>query len=559
MVGVTAGTAVAGEQAIEYGPAGYRGLVKEPRLFALACFASIGGMLFGYDQGVISGVLVMPNFIQHFPTLANDATLQGWAVSIMTLGAMFGAFINGPISDRFSRRWSILYANIVFLAGSVVVAAAVNVAMIFVGRFVFGTAIGMLAMVVPLYLSELAPPNIRGALIALQQLSITVGIMLSFWLNYGTQHIGGTGEGQSQAAWRLPLALQCFPSLILAIGTFVLPYSPRWLMNQAREDEALSTLVRLRRVPATDYRLKLEFLEIKAARMFDEQTRLEKYGATASNLAVSLNEYKELFTVRHLRKRTMIACLLQVIQQFTGINAIIYYAPQFFKAIGLSGNSINLLATGVVGIVFFLSTIPAVMYLDRWGRRKTLIMGSIGMSIAQFVVATIYAAYKETLSAHPAAGWAACVFVWLYISTFAFSIACVNWIMPSEMFPPAIRGKAVGLAISTNYLANFIVALITPRMLRSITFGTFYFFLVFCILLGLWTYFCVPETKGVPIEEMDKIFGGNTGEADLRRIADIRARLSSMDGRQVREADIKEETTAYGIETKGHDGVHEAR
>lgn len=136
------------------------------------------------------------------------------------------------------------------------------------------------------------------------------------------------------------------------------------------------------------------------------------------------------------------------------------------------------------------------MYLDRWGRRKTLITGAIGMSIAQLVVATLYAVYKDRFSEHNAAGWAACVFVWLYIATFAFSIACVNWIMPSEMFPPAIRGKAVGLAISTNYLSNFIVALITPRMLHTITFGTFYFFLVFCITLGVWTYFCVPETKG---------------------------------------------------------------
>lgn len=129
--------------------------------------------------------------------------------------------------------------------------------------------------------------------------------------------------------------------------------------------------------------------------------------------------------------------------------------------------------------------------------------GATGMSIAQLIVATLYAVYKDTFSSHPSAGWTACVFVWVYIGTFAFSIACVNWIMPSEMFPPAIRGKAVGLAIAFNYLSNFIVALITPRMLESITFGTFYFFLVFCLLLGVWTYFCVPETKGKFLLLMD--------------------------------------------------------
>ncbi|KAJ5763790.1 hypothetical protein N7533_002471 [Penicillium manginii] len=546
MPGHVADSAIAGDHAIEYGPAGYKGFLKEIRIFGLACFATIGGFLFGYDQGIISGVLVMHSFKNHFPNLSSDAGLEGWVVSIMTLGAMVGAFINGPMSDRFSRRWSILIANIVFLIGSAIQAAAENVAMLFVGRFIFGVGVGMLAMVCPLYLSELAPPNIRGSLVALQQLSITFGIMTSFWINYGTQYIGGTGVGQSQAAWRLPLALQCFPSIILATGTFFLPYSPRWLMNQGREDEALRTLVKLRRVPETDHRLQTEFLEIKAARMFDEQIRDEKFGKNSSRFKVALQEYKELFVAPHLRRRTMVACLLQVIQQFTGINAIIYYAPQFFEAIGLSGNSVNLLATGVVGIVFFLSTIPAVMYLDRWGRRKTLMYGATGMSIAQLIVATLYAVYKDTFSSHPSAGWTACVFVWVYIGTFAFSIACVNWIMPSEMFPPAIRGKAVGLAIAFNYLSNFIVALITPRMLESITFGTFYFFLVFCLILGVWTYFCVPETKGVPIEEMDKLFGGNDGEGDLRRIAEIREQLG-MGGSGVLKSDLlqKEESSEH--------------
>jgi MFS family permease len=147
---------------------------------------------------------------------------------------MFGAFFNGPIADRFSRRWSILLANIVFLIGSIIQCAAVNVPMIFVGRFIAGISIGQLSMVVPLYLSELAPPNLRGGLVALQQLGITVGIMIAFWLDYGTQHIGGTGDGQSQVAWRLPLALQIVPSLILGIGTFFLPYSPRWLMEKGK-------------------------------------------------------------------------------------------------------------------------------------------------------------------------------------------------------------------------------------------------------------------------------------------------------------------------------------
>lgn len=155
-------------------------------------------------------------------------------VSVLTLGAMFGALINGPIADSLSRRFSILLANIIFLVGSIIQAASFNIPMLFVGRFIAGTAIGQLSMVVPLYISEIAPPNLRGGLTALQQGGITAGIMVSFWLNYGTQYIGGTGEGQSPAAWRLPLALQCLFSLVLGVGTAWLPFSPRWLMMKGK-------------------------------------------------------------------------------------------------------------------------------------------------------------------------------------------------------------------------------------------------------------------------------------------------------------------------------------
>ncbi|KAK9365569.1 hypothetical protein V1509DRAFT_675491 [Lipomyces kononenkoae] len=548
MAPTTSGSAITGHHEISYGPPGYKGLIKEPYILALACFASIGGLLFGILYARV------------FPTLANSPTLQGWMVSVLTLGAMFGAFINGPICDRFSRRWSLLYANIVFLIGSVIQCAAQNIAMIFVGRFFAGLAICILSMVVPLYLSELAPPNIRGSLVAMQQLGITVGIMVAFWLEYGTQYIGGTGYGQKQISWRLPLALQCFPSLVLAIG---------------RDDEAFQTLIRLRRVDASDYRLRMETLEIRAARMFDQETIAAKYnGLTPFQVAV--REYIELFTVTHLRKRTVIACLLQVIQQFTGIisDAIIYYAPQIFTAIGLSGNSVNLLATGVIGIINFCSTIPAIMFLDRWGRRNVLMIGASGMAISQLIVGTLYAVYQHSWYEHTAAGWAACVFVWIYISNFAFSIGCVNWIMPSEMFPPATRGKAVGVAIAANWLTNFIVALITPRMLKSITFGTFYFFLVFCIILLVWVKYWVPETKGnsavlldcfslswltlilqlgVPIEEMDKIFGGNAGEADLQRIASIRNRLGlGQECDFAKEEQEEKEGTAFIENLKEH-------
>ncbi|KAK1467991.1 sugar transporter [Colletotrichum cuscutae] len=443
---------------------------------------------------------------KQFPTLSEDATLQGWMVAVLTLGAMVGALVNGPIADALSRRWTILLANIIFLIGSIIQAASINIPMIFIGRFIAGLSIGQLSMVVPLYLSELAPPNLRGSLVALQQLGITVGIMIAFWPDYGTQHIGGTGDGQSPAAWRLPLALQY------------------------REEDALATLVRIWRVPPTDARLKLELTEIKVAARFDIETTAKLFPGVTSRLKLTLERYKSLFVVRHLNRRLVIACLLQLIQQFTGINAIIYYSPTIFRNIGLSDNSVDLLATGVVGVINFFSTIPAIMFMDRWGRKKVLLIGGVGMGVSQLIVGTLYAVYQDSWGSNKSAGWAAAFFIWAYIANFAFSIGCVNWIVPSEIFPPGVRSQAVGLAIGTNWLSNFIVALITPRMLEAITFGTFYFFLAFCVILIVWVYFFVPETKGVRVEEMDKLFGGNQGEADMTRMAIIRQQLGLIQG-----------------------------
>ncbi|KAK8164582.1 sugar transporter [Phyllosticta citrichinensis] len=542
---VSASAIVTGDNDISYGPAGYKGLLSQKYVLGMASFASIGGLLFGYDQGVISGVLVMHSFVSSAEYSQRETNLcraTSWMVSVLTLGAMVGAFINGPTADKFSRRWSLLFANIVFLVGSIIQAAAQSTAEIFVGRFLAGISIGMLSMGVPLYLGELAPPNIRGSLVALQQLAITIGIMVAFWLDYGTQYIGGTG---------LPLALQCLPSLIMVVAIFFLPYSPRWLVNRGesgslppcRNEEALETLCRLRRVGPEDPRVAAELMEIKVAATFDRENLAVRFPGITSPVKLALRQYAELFVVRHLNRRLIIACLLQIIQQFTGIST---YAPTIFKDIGLSGNSVSLLATGVVGVINFFSTIPAIMYLDRWGRRAVLIVGGVGMSVAQLIVGTMYAVYQHKWESNRGAGWATAVFVWVYISNFAFSIGCVNWIMPSEIFPPGVRSKAVGVAISTNWFSNFIVALITPRMLRAWKFGTFYFFLVFCVLLVVWVWFFVPETKGRRIEEMDDIFGGNSGESDIRMMEEIRARLEGgnttvLDGKTGASAEYREE------------------
>lgn len=193
--------------------------------------------------------------------------------------------------------------------------------------------------------------------------------------------------------------------------------------------------------------------------MFDRETTAAMYPGITSPVRLGYERYKSLFVLRHLNHRLLIACLLQLIQQFTGINAIIYYAPQIFENIGLEGSSVNLLATGVVGIINFVCTLPAILLLDYYGRKTLLLIGAVGMGIAQLVVATIYAVYKDSWASHTDAGWAAAVFIWLYIACFAFSIGCINWIIPSEIFPPGVRAQAVGIAIGVNWLSNVSTAI----------------------------------------------------------------------------------------------------
>lgn len=243
-----------------------------------------------------------------------------------------------------------------------------------------------------------APPEVRGALVALQQLAITFGIMVSYFIGYGTNYIGGgdesiKGGAMHDASWLIPICIQLVPSTILAVGMIAfMPQSPRHLMNKGREEECLDTLARLRGCSRDDMRVRIEFLEIKALREFEVQRSRELFpqyqdGTFKSNFMIGVNDYKSLFTNQSLRKRTMIAVLTMVFQQWNGVNAILYYAPFIFDGVGITGGTLSLLATGVVGIVMFLATIPAVLYVDRFGRKTILIVGGIGMAISHFIVA----------------------------------------------------------------------------------------------------------------------------------------------------------------------------
>ncbi|KAG8733168.1 hypothetical protein FRC11_008230 [Ceratobasidium sp. 423] len=352
--GATSSAALQKRQALA-GKSGYRGLVQNSRVFFIAVFASLGGLLYGYNQGVFSSVLGMYSFNKRMASVTEHSGTKGWLVAILELGAWFGVLCTGQLADRFGRKRTIMLAVVVFIIGVIIQTAAFKPVSIFVGRFITGLGVGSLSMAVPLYNAELAPPEVRGSLVAMQQMSIVTGIMVSFWIDYGTNYIGGTGETQSEAAWRIPLALQLVPALILGIGVIFMPYSPRWLVAQGRDEEAIKVLCMTRELPEESDLIQIEYLEIKAEVLFEaelEQVRYPQYqdGSTSSRFKLGLSKYTSLITNRTYLIRVAVGSLTMFFQQWTGINAVLYYAPSIFQSLGLSGNTISLLATGVVGI-----------------------------------------------------------------------------------------------------------------------------------------------------------------------------------------------------------------
>ncbi|TFK81254.1 general substrate transporter [Polyporus arcularius HHB13444] len=513
------------------GPSGWAGLLANARVFAIAVFASLGGLLYGYNQGVFSGVLNMYSFDQRMASAVNQSGTKGWLVSILELGAWFGVLCTGYLADKLSRKYTIVLAVAVFCIGVIVQTAAFQPSSIYGGRFVTGLGVGSLSMAVPLYNAELAPPEVRGSLVALQQLAITFGIMISFWIDYGTNYIGGTGQGQSEASWRIALALQLVPAIILGVGILAMPFSPRWLVNNGRDDEALQVLSRARRLPPDSDLVQIEFLEIKAQYLFEKETSEIKYpdlqdGSFASNFKLGLRDYLSLLRSRPLFARVAIGSLTMFFQQWTGVNAILYYAPFIFKDLGLTGNSVSLLATGVVGIVMFLATIPAVIWVDQIGRKPVLVSGAFLMAACHLIVAVLSGLYQGSWPQHVAAGWAACALVWLFAIGFGYSWGPCAWILVAEIWPLSVRGKGVSIAASSNWMNNFIVGQVTPTMLDNIHYGTFIFFGAFSFLGGLFIMFFVPETKGLTLEEMDEVFGSaGMAAGETARFVEIEKRI----------------------------------
>jgi len=435
-------------------------------VYTISAVAALGGMLFGYDTGVISGALL---FIKKVFSLS--PFMQGAVVSSLLVGATVGALVAGPLSDRFGRRPVLILAAIIFIVGALLAALTPNAAILIVARFVLGLAVGTASLLVPLYIAEMAPADVRGALVNFNQLMITVGILVSYLVGYALASAQG---------WRWMLGLAVVPAAMLGLGMLFLPETPRYLVSRHLPERARAVLRSIR----SETSVEGELNEIIAV---EEQERRESRG------------WDELLQP-WVRPMLLVGVGLAVFSQITGINTIIYFAPSTFQATGF-GASASILATAGVGVVLVVGTILAIMVIDRLGRRSMLLIAFAGMGVSLGLMGLAY--LLPNLSG--VVGWLAIACVTVYIAFFSFGLGAVIWVVVSEIYPLTVRGSGMAMATTGHWVANFVVSLTYLSLIQAIgeTF-TLWLYAVMCVGAFLFCYFLVPETKGRSLEEIEE-------------------------------------------------------
>jgi sugar porter (SP) family MFS transporter len=437
---------------------------KSSLIYFIAGIAAMGGLLFGYDTGVISGALL---FIKEEWALSSIA--QGWLVSSVLIGAILGAAFSGKTTDYLGRRNVIIITAIIFFIGSIGTAFSPNINWLIAFRILIGIAIGIASFTVPLYLSEISPDNIRGAMVSLNQLAITIGIVFSYLIDHSFASF--------EHGWRYMFLVGVVPSAILCIGMAFLPDTPRWLISKGYEDKARIALQKMgSNVEETINKVKKNIEEEK------------NYSWT------------EIFAP-WLRPAMIIGIFLMFFQQFTGINTVIYYAPTIFQMTGFKSAQSAIWATTIVGIVNVLMTIVSIKLVDKLGRKPLLYVGLTGMIIS---LSALGVALKAAVALGVFLKWIAIGSLLIYIASFAISLGPVCWLIISEIYPLKIRGLAMSLATVSNWGFNFIVAFTFLPMIQKLGIAETFWFFAFMSVAGIiFCYLYVPETKGYSLEEIE--------------------------------------------------------
>ncbi len=441
---------------------------KKPFLiYLIACLAGLGGFLFGYDTGAISGALL---FIKKDFVLS--IFQQELTVAILLLGATCSAVFAGAIADIFGRKRAIIFAAAIFFFAAILMALAPNFETLIVGRLFVGIAIGIASLSVPMYVSELSPPKIRGVCVALNQLMVTIGILCAFGVDYWFSY---------SQNWRMMLGISAIPASILFIAMLFLPETPRWLLSKGRKDQAMNIFEKI------------------GSSQKEIDRALSKIQLRAR---VKFNDYKKLFEPS-VRPAVFAGVFLAILQQVTGINTVIYYAPTILSTAGQQSDAAAILATVGIGTVNVLMTVVALFLIDTWGRRPLLLIGTSIMVLALAIlgIGSAFPMFEEWLS------WLYDGSLFLYIAGFAIGLGPIAWLFISEAYPQEVRGVAMSCATLANWGSNFLVSMTFLSILHG--FGpsiTFLLYAAVSVITVIFVYRFIPETKGKTLEEINSFW-----------------------------------------------------
>ncbi|KAF1915643.1 general substrate transporter [Ampelomyces quisqualis] len=444
-----------------------------------AIFLAIGGFLFGYDSGIITSTIALPTFKEFFKD-PSDTTIGG-IVSAFQGGAIAGTIFNMLFADVLGRRWTIMVGSLVSVLGSSLQAGATNMAMLIIGRFIGGIAVGQLTSTIPMYAGELSIPKYRGIMSGLLQWMLGWGFFVAQWLGYGCSF------NSTEFSWRFPLAFQNVPGLILVGGVMFLNESPRWLMEKDRHEEAIASLKDLRK-GTDDELIDLEFREIRDVIMADR--------------ALGNIRWTSILTKPTWRKRLLLGCGVQAFGPLSGINVINYYGPRIYEILGISTRE-SLLIIGIQGGLSIVWCTIALALLDRVGRVKPLIVSAAGLGAALLVNA-VQGQYLDINNAAQLRSMVAMNFVFSFFYT---PLGIISWVYPAEIFPVECRALGNAITTFTNWTVNLIFAQFSPQALTSLEFKYFYVFFVFNVTACVCYWVFYPETKGRSLEQMDQLFG----------------------------------------------------
>lgn len=457
----------------------------------IGLFVAFGGVLFGYDTGTISGIIAMPYWRTEFATQMEDgeprltAAEDSLIVSILSAGTFFGALLAAPFGDLLGRRWGLMVAaGLVFNLGVILQTASTAQPLFIAGRFFAGLGVGLVSALIPMYQSETAPKWIRGTIVGAYQLAITIGLFLAAIVNNGTKDRNDSGS------YRIPIAIQFLWSLVLVIGLFLLPETPRYLIKMDKYEKASRSLGKLRRLPPDHPAIKEELDEVQANHLYE--------------MSLGKSSYRDCFKGT-VGKRLLTGCLLQALQQLTGVNFIFYYGTQYFLRAGFDNPFVIQVITNSVNVA---STLPGLWMVEKLGRRNLLLLGAVGMSLCQYIVAIVGTVAGTT---DAAAQKAAIAFVCIYIFFFASSWGPVGWVVTGELFPLKVRAKCLSMTTASNWLLNWAIAYSTPYLVdednANLQSKVFFIWATCCFVCIAFTYTMIYETKGLSLEQVDELYG----------------------------------------------------